>query len=48
MERRRFEEGGTHARGLGEDALLLAFLVRVSTKLDLIEHATEDKVAWRR
>jgi hypothetical protein len=48
MERHCFEEGGVHERGLGEDALLLAFLVKVSTKLDLIECATEDNVAWRR
>jgi hypothetical protein len=47
IERRRLEEGGTHERGLGEDALLLACLVMVSTKLDLIERVTEDRVAWR-
>jgi hypothetical protein len=48
MEHCRFEEGGVHERGLGEEALLLAFLAKVSTKLDLIDRATEDNVAWRR
>jgi hypothetical protein len=35
------------ARGLGEEALLSAFLAKVSTKLDLISHATEGNVACR-
>jgi hypothetical protein len=32
-------------KGLGGGALLIAFLAKVSTKFDLIAHATEDKVA---
>jgi hypothetical protein len=34
-------------RGIGEEALLVAFLVRVSTKLDFIDRATEGAVARR-
>jgi hypothetical protein len=50
IDRRRFEcstdrEG---ERGLGEAALLLDFRDKVSTKLDLTDRATVDKVAWRR
>ena len=31
-----------------EEVRFLAFLAKVSTKLDLIERATADSVAWRR
>ena len=44
--RRRFKGGGV--RGLWVVALFLAFLAKVSTKLDLIDRATEDSVARRR
>jgi hypothetical protein len=44
-EHRCLEDGGELKRGLGEEALLVAFLVRVSTKLDFIDRATE-KTVW--
>jgi hypothetical protein len=42
------EGGGVLKRGLGDVALLTAFLVRVSTKLDLMACDTDGKVARRR
>jgi hypothetical protein len=39
------EGGGVLKRGLGDVALLTAFLARVSTKFDLMARDTDDKVA---
>jgi hypothetical protein len=47
-EKWRLDGGGVLERGLGDGALLTAFLAKVSTKYDLIARATEDKVARRR
>jgi hypothetical protein len=46
--RRRLEGDGVLDRGLGMVALLLLFLAKVSTKLDLMDRATEESVARRR
>jgi hypothetical protein len=41
------EGSGELERELGEEALWLAFWVKVSTKFDFIDHATEDS-AWHK
>jgi hypothetical protein len=46
--RRRLEGDGVLDRGLWMVALFLVFLAKVSTKLDLIDRATEESVARRR
>jgi hypothetical protein len=46
--RHRLEGDGVLDRGLWVVALFLLFLAKVSTKLDLIDRATEDSVARRR
>jgi hypothetical protein len=43
VQRRRFK--GEGVRGVREVALLLAFLDKVSTKLDFSDRATDDSVA---
>jgi hypothetical protein len=44
-KQRHLDRGGVLERGLGDGALLTAFLAKVSMKFDLIAHVTEDKVA---
>jgi hypothetical protein len=48
IKHQRLDVSGGLERGIGEEALLLAFLAKVSTKFDLIDRATEDSVARRR
>jgi hypothetical protein len=45
IKRRHLAGRGVLENGLGEAALLVAFLAKVSTKLDLIDLATFDRVA---
>jgi hypothetical protein len=45
IDRRRLDGRGGLENGVGEAALLVAFLAKVSTKLDLIDLATFDRVA---
>jgi hypothetical protein len=45
IEHRCLDGSGVLERGLGEEALSLAFLAKVPTKFNLIDRATEDSVA---
>ena len=48
MSKRRCLDGeGVVNRGLVDGALFVGFLAKVSTKFDLIAHATDDRVAQR-
>jgi hypothetical protein len=47
IERQHLDGRGVLESGLGEEALLMAFLANVSLKFNLIDLATEDSVARR-
>ena len=48
IKHQRLNKSGVLARGLSEEVLLMDFLAKVSTKLDLTDRATEVNVARRR
>jgi hypothetical protein len=48
IDRRRLEDGGGEEKGDVVEALFVAFLAKVSTKLDFSDLATLERVACRR